>query len=138
MTETKQTAAQQLKELLTRISPLIEEYTAAICPACVDVCCRQKHGLYRDRDIAYLKSLGVQVPRRDATRLMESPCEAMGPTGCVLPRWMRPFKCTWYFCEPLLAALNEGPQRKARRLTADMGEMLRCYDLLKGESGHDR
>jgi len=133
-----QIIAHQLKELLTRISPLIEEYTAAICPACIDVCCRQKHGLYRDRDIAYLKSLGVQVPRRDAALPLEGPCEAMGPRGCVLPRWTRPFKCTWYFCEPLLAALNEGPPRKARQLTAAIDEMLRCYNAPGGETGYDR
>ena len=138
MTETRETAAQQLKELLTRISPLIEHYTSAVCPECIDVCCRQKHGLYRERDIAYLRALGVAVPERDPARPLEGPCEAMGPRGCVLPRWMRPFKCTWYFCEPLLAALNEGPQREARRLTEAVDEMLRCYDLLEGESGHDR
>ncbi len=133
MPEAKEIIAQQLKELLIRISPLIEHYTAAVCPACTDVCCRQKHGLYRDRDIAYLKSLGVQVPRRDAARPLEGPCEAMGPRGCVLPRWMRPFKCTWYFCEPLLAALNEGPQREARQLTRAVDEMLRCYDAIEGD-----
>jgi hypothetical protein len=43
---------------------------------------------------------------------------------------MRPFKCTWYFCEPLLSALNNGPQRKARRLTEDFEEMLRLYGAL--------
>jgi hypothetical protein len=94
--------------------------------------------MYRDRDIAYLRALGLAVPARDLARPLEGPCEAMGPRGCVLPRWMRPFKCTWYFCDPLLAALSEGPQRKARQLTAAVDEMLRCYDLLEGGIGHDR
>lgn len=119
--------AEELKQLLIESSPLIEEYTADVCPGCTDVCCRQKHGLYQERDIRYLRALGVALPQRDETRPPDGPCECMGPRGCVPPRWMRPFKCTWYFCEPLLAALREGPQKKARRLAAVMREMIDLY-----------
>lgn len=123
-------SAEKLKKLLIGSSPRIEEYTAAICPACTDVCCRQRHGLYRERDVTYLRALGIAVPERDPAKPLDGPCESMGPRGCILPRWMRPFKCTWYFCDPLIKAMNEGPQRQARRLTEDMEEMLRCYDAL--------
>lgn len=123
--------AEQLKQLVINASPLIEEYTAAVCPGCTDVCCRQKHGLYRERDIRYLRALGEAIPPRDEARPLEGRCEMMGPRGCVLPRWMRPFKCTWYFCDPLLAAMNEGPQKKARRLAAVMQEMIDLYGALR-------
>jgi hypothetical protein len=53
----------------------------------------------------------------DNGRDPEGPCQFMGQTGCTLQRWTRAFKCTWFFCEPLLAALNEGEPRKARRLS---------------------
>jgi len=128
--------AEKLKLLLIDSSPLIEEYTSAICPTCREVCCRQKHGLYKDRDHLYLGALGMKVPMRDRTRPGEGPCEMMGPRGCVQPRWMRPFKCTWYFCEPLLAALNEGPQKKARRLPAMLQGMIDLYDALSPSSTH--
>jgi hypothetical protein len=133
MTKDIVATAQKLKQLLTGSSPLIEEYTAAICPGCTDVCCRQKHGLYRERDIHYLRALGEATPRREEARLLEGPCEMMGAQGCVQPRWMRPFKCTWYFCDPLLAALNEGPQKKARLLAAVMQEMIDLYGALPEE-----
>lgn len=123
-------AAERLKQLLIDASPLIEEYTSAVCPGCVDVCCRQKHGILRDRDKRYLSALGAEAPPRDESRAAEGPCELMGPTGCLHPRWMRPFKCTWYFCEPLLTALNEGPQKKARQLTLMMQEMISEYDKI--------
>jgi hypothetical protein len=132
MTDDHALVAEKLRQLLIDSSPLIEEYTAAVCPDCTDVCCRQKHGLYRERDISYLDGLGMTVPTRDGARPLEGPCEAMGPTGCVHPRWLRPFKCTWYFCEPLLAALDEGPQKKARRLSAVMQEMIDRYGALSG------
>ncbi len=124
--------AERLKRLLIESSSLIEEYTRKVCPDCSDVCCRQKHGVYRERDILYLQALDVEVPPRDEGRPLEGPCQFMGPRGCVQPRWLRPFKCTWYFCEPLLAVLNEGPQRSARRLSAYLQEMILLSDKLGG------
>ena len=127
-------AATKLKKLLIESSPLFEEYTADVCPGCSDVCCRQKHGLYQETDIRYLRTLEVPVPERDAARPLEGPCEAMGPGGCMLPRWMRPFKCTWYFCDPLLAALNQGPQKKARQVAIVMQEMIDTYHALGADT----
>ncbi len=126
--------AKKLKLLLIESSPMIEEYTADVCPSCTDVCCRQKHGLYRERDIRYLRALEVAIPLRDTARPLEGPCEAMGPWGCILPRWLRPFKCTWYFCEPLLAALDRGPQKKARQITIIMQEMICSYNALSADT----
>jgi hypothetical protein len=132
MTDNRIVIAEKLKQFLIESSLLIEEYTREVCPGCTDVCCRQKHGIFRERDIWYLHALGVEVPPRDEARPLEGPCQFMGPEGCVQPRWLRPFKCTWYFCEPLLAALNQGPQRKARWLSAQLQEMILLFDKLKG------
>jgi len=129
--------AHRLKQLLIESSPLIEEYTAAVCPGCVDVCCRQKHGTHCSRDLAYLHELGTPAPPLDAGRDPDGPCQFMGQTGCTLPRWMRAFKCTWYFCEPLLAALNEGDPRKARRLSAALQKMVDRYNGFDGEAGEE-
>jgi hypothetical protein len=130
MTETRTLIAEKLKQLLIESSPVIEEYTALICPGCTDVCCKQKHGTFRENDILYLRALGVEAPRRDQERSPEGPCEWMGTAGCDQPRWLRPFKCTWYFCEPLLKALNEGPPRKARQVSALLQEMADRYGEL--------
>ena len=124
--------AKQLQQLLIESSPLIEEYTRDLCPACTDVCCRQKHGRYRERDLVYLRALGAIAPVFDHARPSESTCEYLGERGCIHPRWFRPFKCTWYFCEPLIKAMDERPGRATRRLTAVMEEMIRLYDRLEG------
>jgi len=133
MMENRKNIAERLKRLLIESSPMIEEYTAAICPGCSDVCCRQKHGTFRENDILYLRTLGVEVPKRDQGRPLDGPCEWMRPEGCVQPRWMRPFKCTWYFCEPLLKTLNDSPPRKARRVSAVLQEMADLYGELGKE-----
>lgn len=127
MTENNIVVAHKLKQLLIDSSALIEEYTAAVCPDCTDVCCKQKHGMFRENDILYLLALGVEEPPRDQKRHPDAPCELMGPGGCSHPRWLRPFKCTWYFCDPLLKALNDGPARKSRQLSALLQEMADLY-----------
>jgi hypothetical protein len=125
-------AAGKLQQLLIESSPLIEDYTRELCPRCTDVCCRQKHGIYRERDVVYLNALGASIPARDPERPLDGPCEALGERGCNHPRSLRPFKCTWYFCDPLLVAMNDGPQKKARALSRAMKDMIECYDELKG------
>jgi hypothetical protein len=133
MTANHLVSAYTLKQLLIESSPFIEEYTAHVCPGCTDVCCRQKHGLYHEKDIRYLQAIGVVPPQREETRPPEGPCECMGPRGCGLPRWMRPFKCTWYFCEPLLKALDESPARRARKMSAMLQKMADLYAELAKE-----
>jgi hypothetical protein len=130
MTKNDRTAAHKLKALLIDSSALIEEHTAGVCPSCSDVCCKQKHGMYRESDILYLQALGEAVPARDPERPLEGPCELMGPLGCTQPRWLRPFKCTWYFCEPLLKALDDDEPRRSRRLSAMLQEMADLYQEL--------
>jgi hypothetical protein len=125
-------AARKLRQLLIESSPLIENYTRELCPDCTDVCCRQKHGIYRERDRNYLNALGTAIPARDPARPLDGPCEALGERGCTHPRWLRPFKCTWYFCEPIVLAMQDQPQRSTRALTAVMTEMIRLYDELGG------
>ncbi len=134
LSESRIASAEQLKQFLIDSSPLIEEYTVAVCPVCTDICCRQKHGLYREGDRRYLACLGEPVPDRDPARPLEGPCEAMGPRGCRHPRWQRPFRCTWWFCEPLLAALNAAPSFKMRKVSALLQKMCDLYgELNSGE-----
>lgn len=130
-TSSAEQTARQLRQLLIESSPRIEAYTKELCPACTDLCCRQKHGQYRERDLAYLRALNEAPPQHAGSQAPESPCGFLGERGCVHPRWLRPFKCTWYFCEALLKALEERPAREARNLTAVMEEMILLYDRLE-------
>ncbi len=113
----------RLKELLIEVSPVIEEYTRQVCPQCHDVCCKQKHAIPEERDILYLRLIGLSMPSID-DRDHEETCQFLGEKGCIKPRWQRPLRCTWYFCEALLKAIDEGDQRKARRLIDMIKEIV--------------
>ncbi len=133
MTRSAAETARRLKRLLMESSPLIEEYTRQVCPSCTDICCKQRHGLYVAIDRAYIATLGEPLPHHDPARSPDGPCQFLTGSGCSKPRWQRAWKCTWYFCEPLLRALDEGPQRKARSLSAMLEEMGRLYgEVLTG------
>lgn len=125
-------AAERLKQLLTELSPLIESHTAVVCPSCTEVCCRQRHGMFTPRDRAYFDALGTEPPLHDPALPPDGPCQFLGAGGCSKPRWQRAWRCTWFFCEPLLKALGTGPARPARGLSAALEEMMRLYDMMEG------
>ncbi len=112
-----------LRELFEEISPLIEGYTSEVCPYCEDVCCKQKHAYYDSEDIIYISALHLSSPEY-SKRGLEEPCEFLSCNGCSRPRWQRPFRCTWYFCGPLLRHMNNGPGRPHRRLVALLRDIV--------------
>jgi hypothetical protein len=117
-------SAQKLKKLLIDLSPLIEEFTADICPDCREICCKQKRSIPDADDVRYGTALGTPLPERDLARDPDGPCQFMGQAGCAIPRWLRPWRCTWYFCGPLIETMNKGPQRRVRRLSALIQEIV--------------
>ncbi len=120
--ETIREKAVGLYRLLERASPLIEQYTSEVCPTCEDVCCKQKHAYFDDEDMIYITALGVEVPEYDE-RGPEEPCQFLSERGCTRPRGHRPFRCTWYFCPPLLSYMAGGKGRPYRRLVALLKEI---------------
>jgi hypothetical protein len=117
-------AAKRIRQALVDLSPMIEEYTARVCPDCRDVCCKQRHGIMNKQDMRYLSALNAPLPSYDPDRPIDGPCQFMAAGGCVRPRWLRPWRCTSYFCEALLDALNSGPQKKARQVSALIQEIV--------------
>ncbi len=121
--EGKRPLALRLKELYEEISPLIEGFTSEVCPHCEDVCCRHRHGHLEAEDEVFLTVLGEDVPLASRDRDDDDWCEFLGPKGCTKPRWQRPFRCTWYFCEALLRHMPEANPKALRRLQALMQEI---------------
>jgi hypothetical protein len=130
MSRTAKDIAQEIKDLLSDLSPRIEQHTAVVCPSCSQVCCRQEHGRLRAQDIAYLAALGEPVPAEDPGRDPSGPCRFLGAQGCTRRRWQRAWKCTWFFCDTLLRSITEGPQREARELTRLMNRVMELRELL--------
>lgn len=102
--------------LIESVSPLIEDHTRAVCPSCLDVCCINRHSYHDRSDIVYLQALGENMPAYKSGVADSDPCQFIGDRGCTLKRSLRPYRCTWYFCTPLLDHIQKKSVRKYRRL----------------------
>lgn len=106
-----------------KMDPFIQEYTAKTCPYCGSVCCAQKHGMPDFGDAVAIIAMGFELPEYRLDVDMNGMCQFMGDMGCVLPRAQRPYRCTWYYCDPLLKQIEIGPARHYRNFIADVQEM---------------
>ena len=115
-----------------RLDPLIQKYTAKVCPYCGTVCCANKFGFPEFGDVVVFLAMGMEIPEYDLAVDPEALCQFIGEKGCVLPRPRRPYRCTWYFCEPLLLQLEIGPARNYRSFIQDLQELSAARgDLLQ-------
>jgi hypothetical protein len=110
----------KIKEAYIELSPLIEEYTAHVCPDCKKVCCIDRHGTHEPADmelLGRLKSAGVEntCPPEPPKPDDKMPCRHLLSNGCSLERWRRPYRCTWYFCTPILKHMQSAHARQYRK-----------------------
>lgn len=126
--------AQELENAFDVIDPFIQEYTAKTCPYCAVVCCANRHGMPTFGDIVSFLAMRRQLPLYDLSISAGAACQFMGARGCVLPRLIRPYRCTWYFCDPLLKQIEIGPASHYRtfiqyveNLSAARGRVLEAF-----------
>ena len=85
-----------------------------------------RHGEYEAEDIRYLEALGEPLPDVERKALDTEACRYITRLGCSLPRWQRPFRCTWYFCAALL---EDMPRRSPREYRRFIDELRRLQSL---------
>jgi hypothetical protein len=127
----KEDIAKEIKIRFQQLSSLIETFTSEVCPECREVCCKQRHALYDEDDLLFYKYLREEVPLPDSGINPDAPCEFLSPQGCIKPRWQRPFRCTWYFCEALLEYMPERSVKKYRKMIELLKDILLLRDELK-------
>ncbi|NIO32381.1 MAG: hypothetical protein GTN75_11410, partial [Gemmatimonadetes bacterium] len=102
------------------VSPLIEAFTSRVCPSCESVCCIDRHGTHEAADLAFLSTID-EPPPGDSPKADDTlPCRHLGPRGCGIARWQRPYRCTWYFCPALLEAMPQADPKGYRALVSKL------------------
>jgi len=136
--------AAEISEAIEATSPFIEEHTAAVCPACPQVCCRNRHCYHEIGDIIYICSLGQGLPAYREGALDSDPCQFLGERGCRIRRSLRPHRCNWFFCTPLLEHIQGVSPRRYRRFVADIAgitdkrmELINTFASAIDKAGHD-
>ncbi len=98
--------ADDLVAAFSAVSPFIEKHTALVCPDCENVCCIDKHGKYDNNDMIFMRALVAVTEQRPHEGGDDDPCRYLDGSGCSRARWERPFRCTHFFCTPLLKSLE--------------------------------
>ena len=121
-----------MKRCFDDFDPFIQHYTSEVCPYCGTVCCANKFGFPEFADIVSFLSLGLPVPSYDLNVDEEAICQFIGEKGCVLPRIQRPYRCTWYFCDPLMIQIDIGPAKHYRKFIQDVQDLSQARgDLMR-------
>ncbi len=124
ITNDKKKLASELKGLLEIVSEYFEKHTSKICPRCKTVCCMVKHGYYDEEDRIFLSALGVAAPSFNLDRQATDLCTFLKENGCSLPRWRRPFHCTWFFCEPLHGSMLDGSRNSYKMFISSYKKLI--------------
>ena len=112
--------AKEVSALIESVSPFIQSNTDAICPGCREVCCINRHSYHDHQDIVYLCALGEKMPSHRKDVDDSDPCQFLGEKGCIVKRSLRPYRCTWFFCTPLLENIRNGPSLHYRRFIGSL------------------
>lgn len=106
------------------IDAFIQQNTAIVCPHCENVCCINRHGYYDYEDLIYIHALGLTVPIYKEGVSDTEPCQFLSRYGCTIERSIRPFRCNWYFCNALLAHIENGPAKPYRTFIKKLDEIV--------------
>jgi hypothetical protein len=96
-----------IAEEIENLGLFIQQHTAVVCPECSSVCCINRHSYHTFDDIVYIYALGEQIPLHTPGLDDSGACQFLGRAGCTIPRSLRPYRCNWYFCTPLLGRIAE-------------------------------
>jgi hypothetical protein len=98
--------AAEIKQGLTSIFPLMEEFCLRTCPQCHEPCCRRARVWTDFKDLLFMHLAGIQTPPHQIIRDRWYRCCFLGDAGCRLSRLSRPWICTWYICPSQTAMLR--------------------------------
>lgn len=99
--ESVRLTAGQIQRNYEKISPDIQAVCEQTCPECKDICCVRATVWFDFKDLLTIYFASGQVPPRQIYKQQTvdfKACCHLTENGCCLPRWERPFVCTWYVC----------------------------------------
>jgi hypothetical protein len=119
--------------LIEEVSPHMQESTSVVCPHCTRVCCINRHSYHEYADLVYILALGEKAPSYKEGISDTDPCQFLGERGCTIKRSLRPYRCNWYFCTPLLEDIQSRPARTYRAFAGLLRNITEKRELMLEE-----
>lgn len=127
----------RIRQAIEELDGVMDRYCAETCPRCLDPCCAALRVCFNVNDMVYLAGLGVALPLGQTREYDGAPCRYWLSSGCALPRILRPYVCTWFFCEPHMERFFQesawfqrhliGILQEIRRLRASLLQIARPF-----------
>lgn len=115
----------RIRDGIEELDPVMERYCTETCPRCPEPCCTALRVRYNVTDMLYLMGLGLALPVGQTREHEGAPCRYWLSSGCGLPRILRPYVCTWFFCEPHMERFFKEPARFQRHIIGILQEIRR-------------
>lgn len=123
----------KIAEMIELLSPFIEHHTKAVCPSCQKVCCINKHSYHKHEDILFIQALGEELPVYMDGVDDSAPCQFLDKYGCTIKRSLRPYRCNWFFCTPLLEHILSIPAPEYRKFSDSLKQITQKREELLNE-----
>jgi hypothetical protein len=124
--------AMLLKDAIETIAVFMQSHTAKVCPHCCNVCCINRHSYYDYEDLIYIQALGLKPPARKENICDTDCCQFLSAAGCTIERALRPFRCNWYFCSPLLKSMEDGAAKPYRQFIKEFQKVIELKKTVVG------
>ena len=113
-----------IAEDIEKLGAFLHRHTAVVCPECSSVCCINRHSYHAFDDIVYIHAIGEKIPLQKPALDDSGPCQFLGKQGCTIARSLRPYRCNWYFCTPLLHHIVEHNSSRHYRFFINLLEQI--------------
>jgi hypothetical protein len=114
--------ARDTEASLESIFTILDDLCSVTCPWCPNPCCLSAEVWIDFKDLLFLHLAGHPVPDKQLRSQMKKVCRCWRPKGCVVPRILRPWICTWYLCPTQMAILR----RKSRRIRDKFSRQIKA------------
>jgi len=126
--------ASEINSLLKLIDQKLDLLCSRTCTRCESPCCLVADVSYDFRDLVFIhlmadRKLPPGQPRQKAGEV----CRYLDADGCRIPRFQRPWICTWYICasqKKFLAAPQGMPLDSILSVIADIGKLRKQMEKL--------
>ena len=88
----------EIRLRLAALYPMSNRLGQRFCTVCNNPCCRVATVWYDYTDLVYIHLNQLTLPPRQILKRSGTGCIYLDIDGCTLPRWVRPWICTWYLC----------------------------------------
>lgn len=125
--------ADRIEKKLHAVNGDLETLCNETCECCIDICCKKATVWYDFKDLLYLYFSSGCLPAGQIYKNPNLSCSNLAPSGCQLPRTMRPFICTWYICPDQKAIFSGKRLHDRRRMMVAIQEIQGLRKQLENE-----